>query len=110
MNKGDLELITASHLAQWPETKSRDAESHFPELVRRLLLETPEASEISVPIKDGVNKRGYDGRATIKEPTKLLPAGALRFELGTGKDPNDKANSDYNERKKTHHLKKSLSS
>ena len=100
MNKGDLELITASHLAQWPETKSRDAESHFPELVRRLLLETPEASEISVPIKDGVNKRGYDGKATIKEPTKLLPAGRLGFELGTGKDVDTKAKTDYGNRNK----------
>lgn len=101
MNNRNPELVTASGLEQWPEAKSHDAQTHFPELIRRLLVETPEASEISIRTDDGVSLPGYDGEAIIKEPTKLLPAGRLRFEFGTNKDPNKKANEDYNKRKKT---------
>ena len=99
MNNGNPELITASGLKRWAETKSRDAQSYFPELIRRLLVETPEASEISIRTGDGVSLPGYDGEAIIKKPTKLLPAGLLRFEFGTNKDPNKKATEDYNKRK-----------
>ena len=101
MNNRNPELVTASGLEQWPEEKPHDAQTHFPELIRRLLVETPEASEISIRADDGVSLPGYDGEAIIKEPTKLLPAGRLRFEFGTNKDPNKKANEDYNKRKKT---------
>jgi XRE family transcriptional regulator len=101
VNNRNPELVTASGLEQWPEAKSHDAQTHFPELIRRLLVETPEASEISIRTDDGVSLPGYDGEAIIKEPTKLLPAGRLRFEFGTNKDPNKKANEDYNKRKKT---------
>ena len=88
------ELITASHLAQWPEVYSQDSRPHFPELMRRLLVETPQASEISIRTDDGTSLAGPDGVAIFKEPTKLLPSGRLRFEFGTQKRIKEKANED----------------
>ena len=95
------ELITASHLAQWPQVDSQDARAHFPELIRRLLVETPQASEISIRTGDGVSLAGDDGVALFKEPTKLLPSGRLRFEFGTNKEIKAKANKDYAKSKET---------
>lgn len=95
------ELITASHLAQWPEVYSQDSRPHFPELMRRLLVETPQASEISIRTDDGTSLAGPDGVAIFKEPTKLLPSGRLRFEFGTKKRIKEKANEDYDKSKET---------
>ena len=95
------ELITASHLAQWPQVNSQDARAHFPGLIRRLLVETPQASEISIRTGDGVSLAGDDGVALFKEPTKLLPSGRLRFEFGTNKGIKEKANKDYDKSKET---------
>jgi len=93
------ELITASHLAQWPEIDSQDSRPRFPELMRRLLVETPQASEISIRTGDGTSLAGPDGVAIFKEPTKLLPSGRLLFEFGTNKKIKDKADTDYDKSK-----------
>lgn len=90
---------TASQLAMWPEGNAREAQDQFPELVRRLLFETPEAGQISIRTGDGVGLAGKDGVAIFERQTKLLPAGEIWFEFGTNKDPRRKATGDYNGRK-----------
>lgn len=91
------ELVGASQLAQWPTTRARDAQERFPELVRRLLAETPGISSISVRSGDGVALPDYDGLAEA-EKTAFLPEGHLFFEFGVDKNPTQKATADYNTR------------
>ncbi len=93
------ELATASQLALWPETNAREAQDRLPELVRRLLFETPGAGQISIRTRDGVALAGKDGVATLEGQTQLLPAGQIWFEFGTDKDSKRKATKDYDGRK-----------
>lgn len=92
-------LITSSHLVRWTELKKREAEQVFPELVRRLLDVTPEASEIHMRAGDSVVLGGYDGSALMTEGNNLLPPGKLVFELGTSKDIRQKAFDDFKSRR-----------
>jgi hypothetical protein len=91
------ELVRANQLTQWPAARARDAQENFPELIRRLLVETPRVTNISVRSGDGIALRGYDGLAE-SEGTAFLPAGHLAFEFGVDKDPKRKATEDYNNR------------
>lgn len=91
------ELASANQLKQWPVESSRDAQENFPELVRRLLVETPGISNISVRSGDGVALRGWDGLAE-STGTAFLPAGHLGLEFGTDQHPRTKANDDYSNR------------
>ncbi|WP_460702714.1 helix-turn-helix domain-containing protein [Luteococcus sediminum] len=59
------EYATASQLALWPQTNAREAQHRLPELVRRLLFETPGAGQISIRTGDGVALAGKDGVATL---------------------------------------------
>lgn len=91
------ELVSANQLKQWSATRARDAQENFPELVRRLLVETPGISNISVRSGDGVSLGGCDGLAD-SQGTAFLPAGHLIFEFGVGQNPKGKATDDYNKR------------
>lgn len=93
------EYATASQLALWPQTNAREAQDRLPELVRRLLFETPGAGQISIRTGDGVALAGKDGVATLERQTQLLPAGTIWFEFGTDKDSKRKATKDYDGRK-----------
>lgn len=90
------ELVDGTQLNQWAATK--DAQSRFPELVRRLLASTPGVLNVSVRSAEGVAAPGWDGRAE-SEGTSFLPAGALRFEFGVSKNPKSKADEDYEKRR-----------
>jgi excisionase family DNA binding protein len=94
---GNPELAAASQLDQWPETRARDAQENLPELVRRLLVETPGITNISIRSGDGIAFEGYDGTAD-SAGTSFLPAGQLVFEFGTDRWPKSKATKDYNNR------------
>jgi len=91
------ELITASQLIQWATTRQRDAQENFPELVRRLLAETPGVSNITVRAGDGVALSGWDGIAD-SQGSAFLPSGHLALEFGVEKSPKGKASDDYTKR------------
>jgi hypothetical protein len=90
------ELIDATQLHAWAQTK--DAQAHFPELIRRLLASTPGVSNISVRSAEGTSAPGWDGRAD-SSAASFLPKGSLRIELGVGRDPKGKADDDYEKRR-----------
>jgi len=94
------ELITADDLNSWPDNNARDAQQSFPWLIRRLLLETPGVSAVSVRAGNGVNVPGYDGVAQSDETVSVLPAGSLIFEFGTDKGVGSKASEDFHKRAK----------
>lgn len=91
------ELVSANQLKQWPASRSRDAQENFPELIRRLLVETPGISNISVRTGDGVALQGWDGLAE-STGAAFLPAGHLALEFGVNEDPKRKATQDYTNR------------
>ena len=90
------ELVDASQLNQWADT--REAQSAFPELMRRLLASTPGVTNLSVRSGEGVAARGWDGRAE-SAGSSYLPAGSLCFEFGVGRQPRKKAHADYEKRR-----------
>ncbi|WP_126382004.1 hypothetical protein [Actinomyces howellii] len=89
------ELISANELNGWADLT--DAKASFPELVRRLLAQTPGITNIDMRAHEGTAAHGWDGRAT-STGSVYLPAGELRFELGTNKRVEPKANDDYRKR------------
>jgi len=91
------ELVSANQLKQWPAARARDAQENFPELIRRLLVETPGLSNISIRSGDGVALQGWDGLAE-SAGTAFLPAGHLGLEFGVNQNPKGKATHDYNNR------------
>jgi hypothetical protein len=50
----------------------------------------------------GAGLGGSDGFVVAAKGTPFVPTGQSWWELGTSKDPRDKANRDYNKRKKDH--------
>lgn len=90
-------LASASDLDSWADTD--DAKGAFPELMRRLLAQTPGVSNINIRAHEGTAAPGWDGTAT-SAGSAYLPAGELRFEFGTNKHPKHKANEDYEKRVK----------
>lgn len=89
------ELISAAELNQWADRG--DAKQAFPELMRRLLAQTPGITNIDIRAHEGTSAPGWDGTAD-STGSSFLPAGKLRFEFGAGKDPKKKAESDYKKR------------
>ena len=88
-------LANALDLDRWADTlESRGA---FPELMRRLLEQTPGVTNIDIRAHEGIAAPGWDGTAT-SDGSSFLPKGELRFEFGTNKQPKTKATEDYNNR------------
>jgi excisionase family DNA binding protein len=92
------ELASAGQLRRWALDRSRDAQQRLPEMVRRLLVESPGISGVSVRSGDGISLPGWDGLADSDGRAAYLPAGQLRFEIGVDKAPHSKAESDYAKR------------
>lgn len=92
------ELASAGQLRRWALDRSRDAQQCLPELVRRLLVESPGISGVSVRSGDGISLPGWDGLADSDGSAAYLPSGQLRFEIGVDKTPHSKAESDYAKR------------
>lgn len=89
---GNPELISANELNQWADRE--DSKTAFPELVRRLLAQTPGITSLDMRAHEGTSAPGWDGSAA-STGSAYLPAGELRFELGTNKQVKRKADSDY---------------
>ena len=92
---GNPLLVDATDLDRWADRE--DAPGAFPELMRRLLAQTPGVSNINIRAHEGTAAPGWDGTAT-SAGSAFLPAGELRFEFGTNQDSKRKANEDYEKR------------
>lgn len=90
-------LITSTDLEQWSERN--DAREHLPTLVRRLILAIAAPQSLRMPAAEGVGQPGLDGEVACPlGAPPFVPAGASVWEMGTGKDPQSKAQSDYGKR------------
>ena len=88
-------LVNALDLDRWADTQ--ESKGVFPELMRRLLAQTPGVTNIDIRAREGTAAPGWDGTAT-SDGSSFLPKGELRFEFGTNQQPKSKANEDYNKR------------
>ena len=89
------ELVDAQQLIHWADR--RESHAQLPELLRRLLIATDGVSEIAIRAGEGIAIPGWDGQAQSAGST-FLPRGELRFEIGAGRNPRGKAQSDYDKR------------
>lgn len=91
------ELLTATDLEQWSERN--DARGHLPTLVRRLILAVAAPDALRMPAAEGIGLPGVDGEVTCPGGSlPFVPPGRSVWEVGTGRDPQDKAQSDYRNR------------
>ena len=88
-------LANALDLDRWADTL--ESRGTFPELMRRLLAQTPGITNIDIRAHEGTAAPGWDGTAT-SDGSPFLPKGELRFEFGTDKQPKSKADDDYQKR------------
>jgi len=88
-------LVNWRDLDRWADTQ--ESKGFFPELMRRLLAQTPGVTNIDIRAHEGTAAPGWDGTAT-SDGSSFLPKGELRFEFGTNKQPKTKADDDYEKR------------
>ena len=92
----NTELVTARDLDAW--CTDMRSQSTLPIIVRQLILAADSVTKITMPAREGVLRRGWDGlvRSDVSDPH--VPRGLSGWELGTGAPPRDKAQRDYRNR------------
>jgi hypothetical protein len=65
--------------------------STLPILIRRLILASASVTEISMRAREGTLLPGWDGRVQSNATDAHVPLGRSGWELGTSKNPRDKA-------------------
>ncbi len=90
------ELVTALDLDQWAD--SLTAQSTLPRLVRRLILANSSVTQVAMRAGEGTLLDGWDGLVEAAVADAHVPLGTSRWEMGTSREPRDKAQSDYRNR------------
>ena len=93
-------IVTANDLDRYSDT--RDSEAVIPELIYLLVkLSVPPPDVCRIPYGDAVNQPGWDGIVEIKESfLEFVPEGKSYWEIGTGRDPQNKATEEFKKRTK----------
>ena len=87
----------ANEIARWADMP--DAFHKFPTLLGKLILATtPTTSFIDMPGGRPVWLPGWDGLIEVDCANPWIPYGKSAWEVGTGDDPQRKADEDYNKR------------
>lgn len=91
-------IVTPNDLARYADT--RESEGVIPELICRLIRQSAaNISECRIPYGDAVNQPGMDGIVDCETGFfEFVPAGKSYWEIGTGKDPQEKVSSDFQKR------------
>ena len=91
-------IVTANDLDRYSGT--RDSETVIPELIYLLVKQSvPPPYVCRIPYGDAVNQPGWDGIVEIKESfLEFVPEGKSYWEIGTGRDPKNKATEDFKKR------------
>ena len=94
---GPPHLADATDLERW--AGQRSAQADLPRLVRRLIRhENDQVQRVEMRGGEGVGLPGYDGIVEATRGTSFVPDGLSVWEMGTDKDPADKATDDYKNR------------
>ena len=93
-------IVTANDLNRYSDT--RDSEAVIPELIYLLVKQSvPPPYVCRIPYGDAVNQPGWDGIVEIEESfLEFVPKGKSYWEIGTGRDPQNKATEDFKKRTK----------
>lgn len=90
-------LIRAHDLDRWGARIVSPPE--FPRLVRRLVYSTGLGLKtVDFPADEATRLAGFDGKVLADDGAPWVPAEFSVWELGTGNDPKEKADEDYNKR------------
>lgn len=90
-------LADAVDLIQWSDRVT--ARTEFPGLLARLIAETnDQVTFLEMRDAEGAGVPGYDGTVHASRATPFVPVGKSVWEIGTGIDPQKKANADYAKR------------
>lgn len=93
-------MATRDDLLSWANTVP--AQTEFPRLVRRLIMETcPGATSLGFPAGTGAALGKWDGSARTTKGNAFVPDGLSIWELSVGKNLTSKADSDYDKRTDT---------
>ena len=90
--------ITASHIAEWANTKVKEAQTNLPRLIRRLCFEAATTRQLSFPAGDSTYVPGWDGVLSREGGDAWAPGGTSYWEIGCDQVPATKANGDYQKR------------
>ena len=89
--------ITAHQIAAWAETM--DARAQLPALLRTLVHSTGgNLTAVDFPAFDNSQRKGWDGQVTTGSATPWIPRGQSGYEFGCNKNPQTKAEADYQAR------------
>jgi len=91
-------IITPNNLARYADM--RESQGIILELVYLLIKQSvSDISECRIPYGDAVNQPGMDGVVDCETGfLEFVPSGKSYWEIGTGKDPQEKASSDFQKR------------
>ena len=90
-------LADATDLERWADRV--DARYQLAHLLRRLVRhENDQVQQVEMRTGEGAGLPGYDGIVEATRCTPFVPDGLSVWEMGVGKDPAEKANSDYKNR------------
>lgn len=90
-------LVNATEIDGW--SSYRAAQEELPRLIRRLVHATAKGvRKAGFRAGEGVQLSGWDGIVLVDEGNAFLPAGPSAWEMGTGKEPSEKAGEDYRNR------------
>ena len=90
-------FVTATDIEVW--ANYRVAQEDLPRLIRRLVHATATGvRRAGFRAGEGVQLPGWDGNILVDQGSSFVPSGASAWELGSGLDPDEKANEDYRKR------------
>jgi len=90
--------ITSSHIIEWVNTHSKDAQVNLSLMVRRLCYDPKVTRQMSFPAGDSTYIPGWDGLLCMELGTAWIPSGPSRWEIGCDKNIERKANKEYSKR------------
>lgn len=92
--------LTASHIVDWVNTHSKEAQTNLPRLVRRLCFDAEATRQLAFPSGDSSFVPGWDGVLSSERGNAWIPAGSSRWEIGCDQDVPGKADREYQKRTK----------
>lgn len=90
--------ITASHIIDWANTHTKEAQTSLPRWVRRLCFDAEATRQLVFPAGDSSFVPGWDGVLSCKRGNAWIPTGLSRWEIGCDQDVSGKACRDYQKR------------
>ena len=93
-------IVQASELNRYPEEQKNQAQAVIPELVNHLVRQSvPDATNCRIPYGNAINQPGMDGIVNCENGyPPYVPDGKSYWEIGTGRNPRDKASKDLQKR------------